>query len=149
MHRTTPAATALAAAAFLALHATTAEAQGARPCSEATLRGGYGYTVTGVTGITGGSDGVPFAAVGVLTFDGNGGFANVRTVSNGGAVLRNVPGTGTYALGRDCRGTLTFAGGAQGGATENDIVVDDRGDELRLISAANGTVLTLVGRKQF
>ncbi len=148
MHRAAAATALAAAAAFLAFHAT-AEAQGARPCSEATLRGGYGYTVTGVTGITGGSDGVPFAAVGVLTFDGNGGFANVRTVSNGGAVLRNVPGTGTYTLGRDCRGTLVFSGGSQGGATENDIVVDGRGDELRLITATNGTVLTLVGRKQF
>ena len=140
--------TIVTAFAAVVLAGSAADAQTAGDCSLSTLRGAYGYTVTGVTGITGGSDGTPFAAVGVLTFDGDGGFENVRTVSSNGAIQRNVPGTGTYTLGRDCRGTLTFSGGARGGAMENDIVVDDGGKELRLISAGSGTVLTLIGRKR-
>ena len=39
----------------------------------------------------------------------------------------------------------------QGGVVTlgTDLVVDDKGDELRMIATSPGTVLTIVGRKQF
>lgn len=117
-----------------------------RGCSVATLRGSFGYTVTGE--IVGGPSAGPFGAVGILTFDGKGNFENVRTISRNGAISRQVQGIGTYIVNADCSGSLVFV---DGGVVTlgTDLVIDDDGKELRMIATSQGTVLTVTGRRQF
>lgn len=110
------------------------------------MKGGFGYTVTGafVTGPFAG----PFAAVGRLTFDGKGNFENIRTISRNGDILPDVEGVETYTVNADCTGSFTYTDG--GVVTlSTDIVIDDNGDELRMIATSPGTVLTVISRKQF
>lgn len=115
-------------------------------CSVTTLKGSYGYTVTGA--LVAGPSAGPFAAVGRLVFDGRGTFENNRTISRNGEILRNFEGAGTYTINSDCTGSFTFTDG--GVATLSlDIVIDDNGDELRMIGTSPGTVLTVIGYKQF
>jgi hypothetical protein len=115
-------------------------------CSVATLKGSFGYTVTGAL-VTGPFAG-PFAAVGKLTFDGTGNFENIRTISRNGDISLDVEGVGTYTINPDCTGSFTFT---DGGVVTlgTDIVIDDNGNELRMIATSPGTVLTVIGRKQF
>ncbi len=115
-------------------------------CNAATMRGSYGYTVIGT--ITTGPGAGPFAAVGRLNFDGLGTFTNVRTISRNGTILPQVAGTGTYTVNPNCTGSITFTDG--GVVTQGtDFVLDDGGDEIRMITISPGTVLTVQGRKQY
>jgi hypothetical protein len=132
----------LAAAAL-----TSVQAQGGPPerCSAATLKGGYGYTVTGA--LTAGPNAGPFAAVGRFSFDGLSTFQNVRTISRNGTILPQVAGAGTYVVNSDCTGSITFTdGGVVTLAT--DLVIDDDGDGIRMIATSPGTALVVSGRKQ-
>jgi hypothetical protein len=112
-------------------------------CTTRSLQGAYGYTVRGTTPAN-----AQFAAVGRIVFDGRGQVSTVRTLSNGGAVVRNDAGTGTYTLGADCRGSFTI--GAVGlGQLQVDFVLSGSGQqELRGIVTNPGFVLTLDGVKQ-
>lgn len=118
----------------------------AEQCSVATLNGSFGYTGTGT--LVSESGAVPFASVGQITFDGQGNFTTIRTISQNGTVSQGVQGGGTYTVNPDCTGTLTFIEGitpSQG----TDIVIDDNGNEVRAIATNPGTVVTTIGRKQF
>lgn len=113
-----------------------------RWCSNSTLEGSFGYTVTGFR-----PGGVPFAAVGRLVFNGSGGVSTVRTLSNGGVVVQGDAGTGRYTLKADCTGSFSI-GAAGVGSLSLDMVVDDDGDQIRGIVTNSGFVLTLEGRRQ-
>ena len=115
-------------------------------CSDATLRGGYGYTVTGTLFTEAGE--AVFTAVGRIEFDGRGDFINRRTITIDGETEENVEGTGSYTLSSDCTGTLTFSDPGQELPLNANIVVDDRGKEIRMITTAPGVQLTVIGRKQ-
>jgi hypothetical protein len=140
-------ATLLAAAALFAFGADAFARQDEQSrCTVATLKGSFGYTVTG--SLAGGPTPGPFAAVGRLTFDGAGNFQNIRTISRNGAITLNAQGIGTYSVEPDCTGTLTFTDG--GVVTlSTAIVIDADGDEFRMIATSSGTVLTVAGRRQF
>jgi hypothetical protein len=115
-------------------------------CSVASLSGSFGYTVTGT--LNGGSFPGHFAAVGRLSFDGKGNFQNIRTLNRNGNITHWVEGDGTYTLNPDCTGNFEFTEG--GVVTQTtDIVVDDDGNEVRMVTTSPGTVLTVQGRKQF
>jgi hypothetical protein len=140
-------ATVFASLAVLAVVTTAhADTDKQEECSVATLKGSFGYTVTGALVTESGAE--PFAAVGRLTFDGAGNFENIRTISRNGNILLDVEGVGTYTVDPDCTGSFTFTDG--GVVTlSTDIVIDDHGNELRMIATSPGTVLTVIGRKQF
>lgn len=137
-----------ALACLLAVAAlSTVQARGGPPdrCSAATLKGGYGYSVSGA--LTTGPSAGPFAAVGRFDFDGMGTFVNVRTISRNGTILPQVSGAGTYVVNSNCTGSITFTdGGVVTLAT--DLVIDDDGDGIRMIATSPGTVLVVSGRKQ-
>lgn len=137
----------LTAAAVLSAVGTDASA---RPderarCSVATLKASFGYTVTG--SLAGGPSAGPFAAVGRITFDGSGNFANIRTISRNGAITSRAQGIGTYSVEPDCTGALVFT---DGGVVTlgTDLVITGDGDEIRMIATSPGTVLTIEGRRQ-
>ena len=80
--------------------------------------------------------------------DGKDNFENIRTISRNGNILQDVEGVGTYSVDPDCTGSFTFTNG--GIVTlSTDIVIDDNGNELCMIATSPGTVLSVIGRKQF
>src|SRR5215472_2860563 len=96
----------LAAVALLAL-SHVARAQERERCSNATLKGSFGWRMTGTIGLP--SSPVPFAGVGKQTFDGNGNTELADVVSVNG-VLYSSTLTGTYAVNQDCTGSFTLSG---------------------------------------
>jgi hypothetical protein len=73
-------------------------------CSDATLKGDYGYAVT-ATSLTIPPVG-PLAILGKITLDGKGNFTGSINGSIAGNILTDVPITGTYNIASDCTGTL-------------------------------------------
>src|SRR5215471_13743697 len=77
-------------------------------CSVATLRGAYIYAQDGfvIAGDTA-SDRTPFAQAGREIFKGDGTMSGVATENFNGSVS-HVTYAGTYTVGPDCTGTVTF-----------------------------------------
>ena len=92
----------------------------ARQCSNASLKGAYGFLAFGTTLPAG----TPRAVIGVFTLDGKGGFSNTLTINDNGTI-RRVADSGTYNVNPDCTGTISPA---VGGTVE--IVVVDKGKEF-------------------
>jgi hypothetical protein len=122
-------------------------------CSNARLRGSYGYTATGTLlpeyvppPFAG-----PFAEVGTQTFDGNGNTEGAATLSaNGNIAVVTV--AGTYVVNPACTGSMTlnvsFPDGSQA-TVHADFVIDDDGAEFRSIGTDQGVVESRVYKKQF
>jgi hypothetical protein len=110
-------------------------------CSEATLKGTYSDQDTGtIVGVG------PFAGVNLDNFDGNGIITSSGWSSVNGSVSYGEV-TGKYKVNADCTGTYSVSGG---GATYNAFfVIDDGGDELRIVITNTGTVINCVAHKQF
>jgi hypothetical protein len=112
----------------------------AQHCSEASLKGTYGFSCEGTLA------GSPLAAVGVLTADGKGNGSEVVTVSVAGVITTGAPLTVTYTVNADCTGSLVSTG--LGSVFHNEFVIDDNKKEYRLISTDPGNVAVCIGRKQ-
>lgn len=123
----------------------------AQTCSNKSLKGSYGYTVTGtVTASTGPFVAGPFAAVGRIIFDGEGHVQTVRTLSDDGTVIKNDAGTGTYTISPDCTGSFNITVGPPGNTTELflNLVLDDS-YEIRAIVTNTNFVLVLQAKRQW
>jgi hypothetical protein len=74
-------------------------------CSNAALKGDYGYGANGIS-VT-----IPpigsVAILGKITSDGKGDFTGSANGSIAGNILTDMPITGTYSIASDCTGTLT------------------------------------------
>ena len=139
---------ATAAGIILAL-VVSAPAQAAdKGCSNATLKGTFGYTITGF-GTAPLPMAGPFGSVGTQNFDGSGNTtATALASANGNPVPLTI--TGTYVVNLDCTGVLTITISPLS-ATPSHVyfVIDDGGQEIRAIGADPGGVLTYVGKRQF
>jgi hypothetical protein len=73
-----------------------------KPCSNRTLTGDYGFSLTGHAGPA------EILDVGVGSFDGQGGFElrDTLKIVGGPSLPRTI--SGTYDIEEDCRGTATF-----------------------------------------
>jgi hypothetical protein len=116
----------------------------AKGCSNATLRGSYGFTSTGTIlpplfgqpsysfdGPAG-----PFAEVGRQTFDGNeqGKTEYAATISNNGETTPGLLFRGTYSVNKDCTGTMTLTQTLPFPSTVTfNFVIDDHGSEIRAL----------------
>jgi len=116
----------------------------ARGCSNATLRGSYGFTSTGTIlpplfgqpsysfdGPAG-----PFAEVGRQTFDGNekGETEYAATISNNGETTLGLLFKGTYSVSKGCTGTMTLTQTTPFPSTVTfNFVIDDNGSEIRAL----------------
>ena len=96
-------------------------AQPAKACSNATLRGDYGATLTGTV------NNLPFAALNLVNGDGNGNITGEGTIVYNGAVIPS-SFTATYTINPDCSGSFS----SSSGTTEN-IVVSRDGSEVQII----------------
>jgi hypothetical protein len=117
-------------------------------CSNASLKGTFAYTVTGSTSLPPPLGG-PFGGVGRQTYDGNGHVSGTQTVNLNGNVLRQTY-TGTYNVNPDCTGSITLVVDIPPGlVTHSDFVIDNNGNETRAVEVDPGSVITVVGRRQF
>jgi hypothetical protein len=119
-----------------------------KECSNATLHGSFGFTVTGFSFSAPPPFAGPFGQVGRQTFDGNGITAATATTSANGNVV-SVTLEGTYTVNPDCTGSFTITIFPLGLTQHINFVIDDDGLEFRAISADPGDILTGVGKKQF
>jgi hypothetical protein len=110
-------------------------------CSNNSLKGTYGFSCEGTGG------GLPIAAVGVLTADGDGSISGVETLSVNGEITTGVTFTGTYTVNADCTGSLVTTT-PDDSVTDHDFVIDDNKKEIRILVAETGRVIVCVGRKQ-
>ena len=146
----------LAAAIALLTLSHVARAQEGERCSNVTLRGSFGFRMTGNIGLP--SSLVPFADVGKQTFDGNGNTEVASIVSVNGVLFSSTL-TGTYAVNQDCTGSFTLSGSSvplsgSGGVvnsppTQHHFVIVGGGMEFYLIPENPGSVRIGVGKKQF
>ena len=135
---------------FAALAANTAQVQ-AQPrgvgngCSNATLRGDYGFTISGTRPT--GPPPAPieqFVGLAITNFDGYGGLTQ-PVGSSHGSISGDSPtdtGSGTYSLNADCSGTMTLNLTGRTLSLRIWMVVVDRGNEVRLVvmtPTPNGT----------
>ena len=112
-----------------------------QPCATAILHGTYALALEGQN--VSGSGAGPYAAVGVLTFDGGGGVSLVGTQNYNGNILPVSNIIGRYALGNDCAGSLIFNTGAR-----FDLVTDNGGRQVNLLQTNTGGVVKGLARKQ-
>ena len=117
-------------------------------CSNATLRGGFGFTSTGNLLALPPPLAGPFAEIGRQTFDGKGHTDATATASANGNIAR-LTLQGTYAVNPDCTGAMTLFVFELGSSFNADFVIDDDGTELRVIVTDPGVVESRVYRKQF
>src|SRR6266446_4501478 len=111
-------------------------------CTDEDLQGRYGYTMSGwlVSPLR------PVAAVGVLTFDGEGILNAQDTANNNGALSRRT-GAGIYGVNANCTGSATVAGDFAGLTFDFMIIPGTHGSEFSLIVTNSGTVETGVGQR--
>jgi len=126
-----------------------AQADEHRECSNASLRGSFGFTATGTLLALPPPFAGPFAEIGRQTFDGHGNVDGTATLSANGNIVKGVTVQGTYAVNPDCTGSMTIFILPFGNTADRDFVLDDDGAELRAISTGQGSVETLVYKKQF
>jgi len=106
-------------------------------CSDHTLRGSYLFSATGFGPTPSGTPLQPKAIVESIVFNGDGTLTVTKaTVSFAGQILTFPGGTGTYDLGEQCTGVLTFSNGLT-----FDIYADPNGDLVKMIQTNPGNVL--------
>ena len=118
--KTTIATTILAGTIVLNM-VSNANAQPPKTCTNATLSGDYGATLTGTV------NNLPFAALNRVNGDGNGNITGEGTIVYDGTVIPS-SFTATYTVNPDCSGSFS----SSSGTTEN-IVISRDGSEVQII----------------
>jgi len=112
-----------------------------RACAVGILQGTYSLKLEG--DIVGGSSPGRYGAVGVASFDGQGGISMLTTQSYNGTVLSPQLVAGRYFMGEDCAGGVVLNTGAR-----FDFVTDNGGRQLDMLQTNPGNVITGSARKQ-
>jgi hypothetical protein len=103
-------------------------------CTNATLQGAYGFTISGMrpSAPTPGAPVEMVAGVALTMFDGNGSFTQTDNIHGSitGLAAPNRKGTGTYTINQDCTGTMILNNPGAPSLTLSIVVVDD-GNEVR------------------
>jgi hypothetical protein len=117
-------------------------------CTDATLTGNYALSISGFTTqrAPSGSE-VPFAIVGVETFDGAGSTSASYTLVVNGKLSDAQTTSGTYTVNSDCTGSISFVAGDAAGVTENLAIIGS-GTELFGIVTSPSNTLTFDAKKQ-
>jgi len=134
----------LGAAALFVVLPTTVHAQ----CTNAALTGSYAMIWQGFTAkksVHGPY--VPWAGVGILTFDGAGNATASWTTSVDGTIYTSQFGAGPYTVNPDCGGALSLTSGSAAGFTSN-LVIAGGGAEVFVLSTGTGDAATFTLKKQ-
>jgi len=101
-------------------------------CSNATLKGGYAFSVLTIVA-------EPGVVVGLGTFDGKGGFKQTDFPGNGATDLSltafRTGQSGSYTVNPDCTGFMTINLGATVGVTTNAFVISNGGRAVHAVIA--------------
>jgi hypothetical protein len=117
-------------------------------CTNETLTGQYGFTVTGMRPATPGGPQVSIVGTALTTFHGDGTFDqfdNINVDSPAVPYQPDRPGPGTYHLNPDCSGWMSLTAG--GVTLELRLTVVDRGREVRTAVVTPNVIVTSNGRK--
>ena len=111
-------------------------------CSNRTLVGSYGFTITGT--IVG--PGFEVRGVVMQKYDGNGNFTQVDHIVTSGLPPQTEwrPGSGTYSVNPDCTGSALLVLPNAPSVSIN-FVIDSEGREIRQV--VNGQIVTATGTK--
>lgn len=119
-----------------------------RTCTTADLVGTFGSTGGGMIPGQGWVIGN-----GVMTFDGKGGMSLERSFNAAGQLLPDDRVVGTYAIGADCTGTLTYLPRnklmVSGPPVHDLLIVDDDLNHFRIVGEDAGRTLAVDAQKQF
>ena len=130
------------------MSAASAYGQSPMTCSNATIRGEHGFTVSGQ--ILGGPVAGPVTGTGLIVFDGKGNLTEVDHIVNNGnpPPLQWRHATGTYAVNADCTGTaeLDFTDGSP--PIHLSMVVVRRGLEILYVVDNPGSAITSISIKR-
>jgi hypothetical protein len=121
----------------------------ARTCDVGTLRGTYGFTLSGLRP---GVGGVPeqFVGVALVKFDGHGSFTQVDDTHGPSGMVTDRDGWGTYTVNPDCSGTSTlWTNGTPFPLEMRSVIVDDGTEVRTAVMAPAPIIVTSVGRKVF
>jgi hypothetical protein len=100
-------------------------------CSNATIKGGYGFLLTGTNATS------LAAVVGQFTADGNGGLTGSETVSNNGVISSSVPLTGSYSINSSCAGNARLSASGLS-AAKYSLTVVSAGKQIEMVDADTG-----------
>ncbi len=117
-------------------------------CTLETLRGDYGFTITGIRPTGPNTPQVAVVGTALTTFHGDGTLDQHDNLNvNSPAVPLNPDryGSGSYTLDADCHGTMTLTAGGMTLALA--IVVVDHGREIRTAVMTSNVLVTSNGRK--
>jgi hypothetical protein len=117
-------------------------------CSNGTLKGKYGFTITGIRPAARGLPQVALVGTALTRFHGDGTFDqfdNLNVNSPEVTYQPDRPGTGTYSLNPDCSGTMYLTAG--GVTLQLSITVVDQGREVRTAVVTPEVIVTSNGRK--
>jgi hypothetical protein len=129
---------ALSTVLLFCLSALQARAEDDVSCSNASLKGSYGFVLNGtIVGVG------PLAIVGLAKFDGAGNWSRNETAVVNGHVLPPESIPGTYTVNADCTGSTLDSQGRHA-----QFVIVDRGKEMFSIGTDPGAVNTITLRKQ-
>ena len=129
--------------AGLFLGAGLASAQEAQGCNAQTVKGSYGWRAAGSFPNQPGA----FAAVGVLTFDGEGKVSATEVASFNGPIVR-VTWKGTYSVNQDCTVSARITVEGYAGTYQIDFVFADNGKEfVGMQTDPQEAVITFVGKR--
>jgi hypothetical protein len=123
-----------------------ASAQDDQSCSVASLKGAYGFQISGtVPGV------LAIGGVARVVFDGQGNFTqtdDLQILVSGQApiVILDRPGSGTYTINPDCTGTETLNAGGQ--VHHSRLVLVNHSKKIFDMGSDPGVVLTGVGERQ-
>jgi hypothetical protein len=118
-------------------------------CNDATLKGIYGVTLSGVRPGTGNAP-EQFIGLSMQTYDGQGNFKQTDNTHGPSGTTTDQAGWGTYTVNPDCSGTKTLWLQGLPFPIENRIVVLDKGDEIRIVvMSPPPIVVTAQGRRVF
>jgi hypothetical protein len=127
------------------LHAANGQNPGdrAQPCGPRTVRGRYGFSVTGTQYFPPPAPPVQAATVGVLEFDGRGGFTGSDIASFSGQVFARTL-AGTYTVQESCTldATLEVLTGTPGLRLTFSAVIVEQGREILFIQTDPGSLFT-------
>ena len=109
--------------------------QDGKDCNLRTLRGSYVFAASGYNIIGGVAQ--PKAIVELIDFNGDGTLVVSGATRSLNGVIAQIPpgGTGEYAIGEGCVGTLSFTGGPR-----FDIYVSPHGENVSMIQTDPNTV---------
>src|SRR4051794_11871771 len=114
----------------------------ARQCSNASLKGAYGFLDAHVLLPAG----KPFSAIRRWEFDGKGNFTNTLTLNDNGTVT-HASDSGSYTVNDDCTGAISIMGG-QG--TVEIVIVNGGNEFYELVTNPSSIVSSFsVAKKQF